>query len=123
MDNTLRKHVLSNYAATNMTNFSIESTSVEKSILSSNLNEADMSEPTYITRSIESSDADDFVLGVPTYLTHSIEESDPDEFRVLRCTTYEPSIIKTSDAEEIFIGPTKHTFSVETSDEDEFLFI
>lgn len=123
MDNILKKHVLSNYAAIDIINFPIESTSIEKNRINFNLNEVDMSGPTYITRSIESSDPDDFVLGAPTYLTHSIEESDLDEFRLLSSTTHETSMIKTADTEEIFMEPTKHTFSVEISDEDEFLFI
>ena len=102
MENNLRKHVLSNYASINRTNISTGPTAVTENIENSDVDEFVMSGPTHITRSIEESDSDGFVLGVPTGLTHSIEESDPDE---------------------MFMEPTKNTFTVETSDEDEFLLM
>ena len=110
MENNLRKHLLSNYAAMNdvgmMTKATIDKASAELSdpdefriafkgptALTENIESSDSDEimltgPTTITKSVESSDPDGFVLGEPTGFTHSIEESDPDEFR-LAGTTFE----------------------------------
>ncbi len=81
--------------------------------------------PTKITETMEISDVDEMMnisLKEPTGLTHSIEESDPDEF-IVNGITLETRGSETSDPDEMYMGPTKHTFTIETSDEDEFLWI
>ena len=56
----------------------------------------------------------------PTYLTHSdLESSDPDEFFVY-CSTLETKRIESSDPDS-FAGPTKLTYTLEETDEDEFI--
>ena len=104
MKNILRKHVLSEYATIN------KATLVNKITLD--------------TVSVEISDPDEFSLYAiePTILTKNIEDSDPDEFR-MSGTTLETRTIETCDPDEMQMEPPKHTFTVETSDEDEFLFI
>ena len=68
-------------------------------------------------------------MGNPTYLTHAVEESDPDEFQLYGPTLYETNTIETSDPDEfrlseelsknsnILMSQTRHTYTVETSDE------
>ena len=108
MENSLKKHVLSEYASIN----EFEVFQQESSLVS----------PTILTENIEISDPDEFVMKDPTYLTHSIENSDPDEFRVTQ-NTVETRAIETSDPDEMLMGPTKSTYSIESSDSDEFLLI
>lgn len=56
----------------------------------------------------------------PTILTEALENSDIDEFTA-EGITVETRNIETSDPDELYKEPTKHTFTVEVSDEDEFL--
>ena len=64
--------------------------------------------------------ASDKALKSPTYLTHSdLENSDPDEF-FMHSPTVETRKIETSDP-DYFARPTKLTFTLEESDEDEFV--
>lgn len=122
MENNLRKHILSNYAAVNRINISTGPTVITENIENSDVDEFVLLGPTRITKSIESSDPDGFVVGTPTGLTHSIEESDPDEFGLLG-TTLETRATETSDPDEMFMEPIKNTFIVETLDEDDFLLM
>lgn len=165
MGNSLRKHVLSNYASVNstgiITNVTIDTATTEISdpdefyinskgatIITENIENSDADEImmmglTQITNSAKVSYQDTLCFGEPTGLTHAIEDSDPDEFRVSGRTTYETNTIEisdpdefrlegitletrgteTSDPDEMQMGPTKHTFTVENSDEDEFLLM
>lgn len=56
----------------------------------------------------------------PTVLTEALENSDIDEFTA-KGITVETRNIEISDPDELYMEPTKHTFTVEVSDEDEFL--
>ena len=145
MVNNLRKHILSNYATTKeiglLAGITIGTISSESS--SSDEFRMERNEPTMVTENIEISDPDEFVMSEPTGFTHAIEESDPDEFIVSGKTTYETNTIETSNPDEIrtggstletrgmvtsdpdalYAGPTKQTFTVEASDEDEILLV
>ena len=119
------------------------STMITENIVNSDVDEIMMMGLTKTTKSIEVTHQDTLCFGEPTGLTHAIEDSDPEEFRVSGRTTYETNTIEisdpdefwlegitmetrgteTSDPDEMQMEPTKHTFTVETSDEDEFLLM
>ena len=87
MENSLKKHVLSEYASIN----EFEVFQQESSLVS----------PTILTENIEISDPDEFVMKDPTYLTHSIENSDPDE--MLMGPTKSTYSIESSDSDEFLL--------------------
>ena len=143
MENNLRKHILSNYAFVNGIE-NIKKTTIDSVIMKTELDglSTDFKGPPRITESVENSDVDEMIMmgttqitkstevsdsdalcfGEPTALTHAIEDSDPDEFR-LEEITIETRGTETSDPDEMQMEPTKHTFTVETSDEDGFLLM
>jgi hypothetical protein len=71
----------------------------------------------------------------PTVNTAAGEISDPDEFHLCDSTTYETNTIEISDPDEFCLSEkiinndnmlmtqTRHIYTIETSDEDEFLLM
>lgn len=144
MENSLRKHILSSYALIDKTTIIPEQktdavlngvsevsqfptdakgpTAITETIENTGLDEFMISKPAYIGISIGTSKINDSMLNGPTGLTHAIEDSDPDEF-VISGGTLETRAIETSDPDEIHMDPTKHTFTIEVSDEDAFVLM
>lgn len=136
MEENLRKHILSEYTNTvgmeMVSNPTLNTATMEISdpdefmlqskgptvmtehVEMSDPDEFKISGPTLFTKSTEASDPDAFVMGNPTYFTHAVEESDPDEFRLSE---------ELSNNSNILMAQIRHTYTVETSDEDEFLFM
>lgn len=117
MEENLRKHILSKY--TNADSGEIMTQSEGPTMWTEDIETSDPDEfralgPTLLTKSIENSDPDGFIVGSTTYITRAVEESDPDEFRLYK---------DKANRGNISMDQTKHTYTVETSDEDEFLFM
>ena len=104
MDSMLRKHLLSGYASINKIEI-ITKTSLDKV-------------------SMEAFDSDEFISSAvgPTGITENVETSDPDEFSMMG-PTLETRCVETSDPDEMKMGQTKNTYTIEASDEDEFLLM
>lgn len=124
MENSLRKHILSNYAMTNDVDLLPEIMIDTASSESSDPDELRIvcGEPTVGTENVENTDADELMTFGSTQITKSVESSDPDEFR-MKGTTLETRTTETSDPDALHVGSTKQTFIVEASDEDEFLLM
>lgn len=129
MKDNLMKHILSKYTnrgeIQTTGNLTIDTvgkmvpylggpTAVTENIEMSDPDEFKAGERTLSTRAIENSDADEFMMGDPPHLTHAIEGSDPDEFFVSE---------KSLSDNRILIERTRNTYTVEISDDDEFLFM
>lgn len=117
MQDSIRKHILSEYAISVIpyNGYTPKDSYQNQSILN-------VSDPTVLTENIENSDPDEFRLTGPSYLTHAVEESDPDEF-VANAASIETRHVEISDPDEMRMGPTSTTFTVETTDDDEFLLM
>ena len=100
MEGNLRKHILSEYT-------SPAGVGIANS-MTTNMATVEISDSDEIMRQSEG----------PTGLTEDIEMSDPDEFR-----TSGPTLFTKSNSDRILMDQTKHTYTIETSDEDEFLLM
>lgn len=117
MQSDLRKHILSEYALVQIPNCSHKQSDISTVQHYSNVNKLSV-----LTEQIENSDPDEFRLSISSYLTHAIEESDPDEFHAIGSSIVTRQI-EVSDPDEMRLGPTRLTYTVECSDEDEILLM
>ena len=116
MEENLRKHILSEYTNTvgmemvsnpTLNTATMEISDPDEFMLQSK-------GPTVMTEHVEMSDPDEFKISGPTLFTKSTEASDPDAFRLSE---------ELSNNSNILMAQTRHTYTVETSDEDEFLLM
>lgn len=98
--NLKRKHILSEYAV--LPNNALKKTNLKEQNLIENKSRISLAGTTILTENIENSDSDECVVEGMTWETRGIE---------------------TSDSDEVYKGPTKYTFTIEVSDEDEFYII